>query len=71
MTEGSHCSICNVPVVVGLPAKRQSKRYSLQNRWRRARTPSERGERLREKVKLESIVAAKMKGGCKHNCLKM
>jgi hypothetical protein len=70
MTEGSYSSIGNVPVVDGLPADRQSNRYSMQNRRRRARAPRQRGEPLREKVKLDSVVVAKTKGGCKSNCLK-
>jgi hypothetical protein len=70
LTEGSYCSIGNVPVVNGLPAERQSRRYSIQNRRKRVRTPREREEPLREKVKLKSVVAAKTKGGCKRNCLR-
>jgi hypothetical protein len=42
----------------------------MQNRCRRATTPHEREEPLGEKVKLDSMVAAKTKGGCKHNCLR-
>ena len=70
MTKGSYSSTCNVPVVDGLPANKKSKRYSMQNHRKRARTPRQRGEPLREKVKLDSVVAAKMKGGCKRNCLR-
>jgi hypothetical protein len=60
----------NVPVVDGLLADRQSRRYSMQNCRRRARAPCQRGEPLREKVKLDNVVAAKTKEGCKHNCLR-
>jgi hypothetical protein len=70
VTEGSHSSTSNVPVVDGLPADRQSRRYSMQNHRRRARAPYQRGEPLREKVKLNSVVAVKTKGGCKYNCLR-
>jgi hypothetical protein len=42
----------------------------MQNRCRRATTPHERGEPLGEKVKLNNVVAAKTKGGCKCNCLR-
>lgn len=42
----------------------------MQNRCRKAMTPCERGELLGEKVELDSVVATKMKGGCKHNCLR-
>ena len=58
------------PVPDGLLAKRQRKRYLMHNRLRRIRTTSQRRETLKEKVKLDSVVAAKTKGGCKHKCLK-
>jgi hypothetical protein len=70
LTEGSHSSTGAVPVVDGLPTGRQSRRYSMQNRRRRATTPREREEPLGEKIKLDSVVAAKTKGGCKCNCLR-
>jgi hypothetical protein len=70
VTEGSHSSTSNVPVVDGLRADRQSRRYSMQNHRRRARAPRQKGEPLRKKVKLDSVVAAKTKGGCKRNCLR-
>jgi hypothetical protein len=45
-----------------LPAERQRRRYSMHNRSRRTRTTGQRRETLKEKVKLDSVVAAKMKG---------
>jgi hypothetical protein len=42
----------------------------MHNRPRRTRTTCQRRETLKEKVKLDSVVAAKTKGGCKHNCLR-
>jgi hypothetical protein len=65
-----HSSTGVVLVVDGLPTGRQSRRYYMQNSRRRATTPHERREPLREKMKLNSVVAAKTKGGCKRNCLK-
>jgi hypothetical protein len=62
LIEGSHSSIGTVPVVDGLSTNRQSRRYSMQNRCRRATTPRERGEPLGEKMKLNSVVSAKTRG---------
>jgi hypothetical protein len=42
----------------------------MQNRLRRTRTTGPRREPLREKIKLDSVVTAKTKGRCKHNCLR-
>jgi hypothetical protein len=70
LTEGSHSNTGILPIVDGLPTDRQSRRYSMQNRCRRAMTPREKGEPLGEKVKPDSVVAAKTKRGCKCNCLR-
>jgi hypothetical protein len=43
LTEGSHSSTGTVPVVDGLSTDRQSRRYPMQNRRKRATTPRERG----------------------------
>jgi hypothetical protein len=43
----------------------------MQNRRKRATRPRERGELLGEKMKLDSMVAAKTKEGCKCNCLRV
>jgi hypothetical protein len=42
----------------------------MHNYPRRTRTTGQRRETLKEKVKLDSVVAAKTKGRCKHNCLR-
>jgi hypothetical protein len=42
----------------------------MHNRLRRTRTTGQWKETLKEKVKLDSVVAAKTKGGCKHNYLR-
>jgi hypothetical protein len=68
--EGSHSNTWYAPVPDGLPAERQRRRYSMHNRSRRTRTTGQRRETLKEKVKLDSVVSAKTKGGCKHNCLR-
>ena len=70
LTEGSRCSTEEIPRVDGLPIETQTRRYHMQNRSRRVQTPRERGEPLGQKVTLDSVLAAKMQGGCKQNCLR-
>jgi hypothetical protein len=67
---GSHSNTGYAPVPDGLPAERQRRRYSMHNRPRRTRTIGQRRETLKEKVKLNSVVATKTEGGCKHKCLR-
>jgi hypothetical protein len=60
--EGSHSNTWYAPVPDGLLAERQRRRYSMHNLPRRTREIGQRRETLKEKVKLDSVVAAKMKG---------
>jgi hypothetical protein len=68
LTEGSQYSTGNVPVVDDLPAERHSRRYSMQNRWRRARIPCERA--FKRECEARECGGSKDEGGCKHNCLR-
>ena len=42
----------------------------MANRRARQRSPRERGESASQKVTLQSVIRAKEKGACKHNCLR-
>jgi hypothetical protein len=70
MTEASQCTTGTVPVPDGLPIGGQSIRYSMRNRHTRATLVRGMGVRIQDRVKLDSVLEAKARGGCLRNCLK-
>jgi hypothetical protein len=70
MTEASQRTAGMVPVPDGLPTGGQNRRYSMHNRHTKA-TPV-RGMRvhIQDRVKLDSVLEAKARGGCLRNCLR-
>jgi hypothetical protein len=63
MTEASQCTAGTVPVPDGLPIGGQSKRYSMHNRHTRATPVRGMGVRIQDRVKLNSVLEAKARGG--------
>jgi hypothetical protein len=70
MTEASQCTAGTVPVPNGLPTGGQSRRYSMYNRHTRATPVRGMGVRIQDRVKLDSMLEAKARGGCLRNCLR-
>jgi hypothetical protein len=70
MTEASQCTARTVPVPDGLPTSGQSRRYSMRNRHTRATVVRGMGVRIQDRVKLDSVLEAKARGGCLRNCLR-
>jgi hypothetical protein len=70
MTEASQCTAGTVPVPDGLPIGGQSKRYPMRNRHTKAILVRGMGVRIQDRVKLNSVLEAKARGGCLRNCLK-
>lgn len=69
-TQESQCSLDNMTCIEGLPVERPRRKYSMQNRRRHEQPLRDRREARSQKVTLNSVAAAKGKGGCKKNCLK-
>jgi hypothetical protein len=70
MTEASQCTAGTVPVPDGLPRGEQNRRYSMRNRHTRAIPVRGMGVRIQDRVKLDSVLEAKVRGGCLRNCLR-
>jgi hypothetical protein len=70
MTEASQYTTGTVPVLDGLPIGGQSRRYSMRNRHTRAIPVWGMGVRIQFRVKLESVLEAKARGGCLRNYLR-
>jgi hypothetical protein len=70
MTEASQCIASMVPVPDGLPIGGQSRRYSMSNRHTMATPVRGMGVRIQDRVKLDSMLEAKARGGCLRNCLR-
>jgi hypothetical protein len=70
MTEASQCTAGTVPVPYGLPTGGQSRRYSMRNRHTRATLVWGMEVRIQDRVKLDSVLEAKVRGGCLWNCLR-
>jgi hypothetical protein len=70
MTEASQCTAGTVPVPYGLPTGGQSRRYSMRNRHTRATLVRGMEVRIQDRVKLDSVLEAKVRGGCLWNCLR-
>jgi hypothetical protein len=70
MTEASQCTAHTVPNPDGLPTGGQSRRYSMRNRHTRATPVWGMGVRIQDRVKLDSVLEAKARGGCLRNCLR-
>jgi hypothetical protein len=70
MTEASQCTVGTVPVPDGLPTCGQSRRYSMRNRHTRATPVRGIGVRIQDRVKLDSVLETKARGGCLQNCLR-
>jgi hypothetical protein len=70
MTEASQCTAGTVPVPDGLPIGRQSRRYSMHNHHTRAIPVRGIEMRIQDRVKLDSVLEAKARGGCLWNCLR-
>jgi hypothetical protein len=70
MTEASQCTAGMVPVPDGLPIGGQSRRYSMRNRHTRATPVWGMGVRIQDRVKLDSVLEAKVRSGCLRNCLR-
>ena len=70
MTEASQCAARIVLVANGLPTVGQSRRYSMCNRHSRARLVQGMGECIQDRVKLDSVLVAKTRGGYLQNCLR-
>jgi hypothetical protein len=70
MTEASHCTVGTVPVPDGLPIGGQSRRYSMRNHHTMAIPVRGMGVHIQDRVKLNSMLEAKARGGCLRNCLK-
>jgi hypothetical protein len=70
MTEASQYTVGTVPVPDGLPTSGQSRRYSMHNRHTRATPVWGMGVRIQDRVKLDSVLEAKARGGCLRNCLR-
>jgi hypothetical protein len=70
MTEASQCTASMVPVLDGLSIGGQSRRYSMRNRHTRATPIKGMGVRIQDRVKLDSVLEARARGGCLQNCLR-
>jgi hypothetical protein len=70
MTEASQYTVGTVPVPNGLPIGGQSRRYSMCNRHTRATSVRGMGVHIQDRVKLDSVLEAKARGGCLRNCLR-
>jgi hypothetical protein len=70
MTKASQYTTGTVPVPDGLPIGGQSIRYSIRNHHTRAIPVRGMGVRIQNRVKLDSVLEAKTRGGCLRNCLK-
>jgi hypothetical protein len=70
MTKASQCTADTVPVPDGLPIGGQSRRYSMRNCYTRATPVRGMGVRIQDRVKLNSVLEAKARGGYLRNCLK-
>jgi hypothetical protein len=72
MTEASQFTAGTVPVPVPdrLPTCGQNRRYSICNRHTRATLVWGMGVRIQDRVKLDSVLEAKARGGCLRNCLR-
>jgi hypothetical protein len=68
--EASQCTAGTVPVPDGLPIGGQSRRYSMRNRHTRATPVRGMGVHIQDRVKLNSVLEAKARGGCLRNCLR-
>jgi hypothetical protein len=69
-TEASQCTAGIVPVRDGLPTSGQSRRYSMHNRHTRTTPVQGMGVHIQDRVKLDSVLEAKVRGGCLRNCLR-
>jgi len=70
MTQGSVGNTLDVTRMEGMPMHIPRRRYSMANRRTRVKSLRERGESASQKVTLDSVLCAKEKGACKHNCLR-
>jgi hypothetical protein len=70
MTEASQYTAGTVLVLDGLPIGGQSRRYSMRNCHTKATSIRGMGVRIQDQVKLDSVLEAKMGGGCLWNCLR-
>jgi hypothetical protein len=70
MMEASQCTAGTVPVPDGLPIGGQSRRYSMHNCYTRATPVRGMGVHIQDRVKLNSVLEAKVRGGCLRNCLR-
>ena len=70
MMKASQCTTGTIPVPDGLPTIGQNKRYSMQNRHRKATPVQGMGVRIQDRIKLDNVLEAKARGGCLQNCLR-
>ena len=64
MMEASQCTRSTVPVRDGLLIVRQSRRYSMCNRQSRATPVRGMGVCIQDRVKVDSVLEAKVRGSC-------
>ena len=70
MVEALQSVVGIVPVADGLSTVRHSRRYSMRNRHSRVRLVRGMGVHIQDRVKLDSVLIAKARGGCLQNCLR-
>jgi hypothetical protein len=70
MTEASKCTAGTVPIPDGLPIGGQSRRYSMCNCHTSATPVRGMEVHIQDRVKLESVLEAKSRGGCLGNYLR-